>query len=188
MVEVDTGSKIKVLRTDNEGEYISKEFTNFVATIGAAKQLEELYIINNSGTWSLVDRPPNRNIIGVEWIYRKKQNPDGSLNRYKTKLAMKGYNQQLGVDYRETFAPISRLDTILLLLALSVDLGWNIYHLDLKFAFFNEILEEEINVYQLEGFEVRDEPNKVYKLHKALYGLKQAPQSWYSRIDAYLIS
>ncbi|EOY20677.1 Cysteine-rich RLK (RECEPTOR-like protein kinase) 8, putative [Theobroma cacao] len=144
-------------------------------------------MIQKNGTWSLVDRLADRNIIGVKWIFKKKLNPDGSLNRCKARLVAKGYSQLAGVDYGETFAPVARYDTIRLLLALAVALKWNVYHLDIKYAFFNGILEEEIYIDQPKGFELLSGENKVYKLHKALCGLKQAPRRWYSRINDHFI-
>ena len=100
---------------------------------------------------------------------------------------MKGFVQVVGVDYGDTFVPVARHDTIRLLLALASQMGWKVYHLDVKSAFLNGILLEEIYVQQPEDFEVIGHEHKVYKLHKALYGLKQAPRVWYSRIDSHLI-
>jgi hypothetical protein len=91
------------------------------------------------------------------------------------------------VDYGDTFAPVARHDTIRLLLALAGQKEWKVYHLDVKSAFLNGILLEEIYIQQPEGFIVTGHEHKVYKLHKALYGLKQAPRAWYSRIDTHLI-
>ncbi|WRX25989.1 Reverse transcriptase [Theobroma cacao] len=121
---------------------------------------EELQMIQKNGTWSLVDRLENRNIIGVEWIFKKKLNLDGSLNRCKARLVAKGYSQLPGVNYGETFAPVARYDTIRLLLALAATLKWNVYHLYIKFAFLNGILEKEIYIEQLEGFELSSGENK----------------------------
>ncbi|CAJ2645183.1 unnamed protein product [Trifolium pratense] len=90
-------------------------------------------------------------------------------------------------DYWYTFAPVARHDTIRLLVALTAKLGWKIYHFDVKSAFLNGLLDEDIYVDQPEGFKVAGSENKVYKLHKALYGLKQAPRAWYSRIDGHLL-
>ncbi|KAL6332552.1 hypothetical protein AAG906_008972 [Vitis piasezkii] len=111
----------------------------------------------------------------------------GSIFRHKARLVVKGFAQVAGVDYGDTFTPVARHDTIRLLLALAGQMGWKVYHLDVKSAFLNGILLEEIYVQQSEGFEVIGHEHKVYKLHKALYGLKQAPRAWYSRIDSHLI-
>jgi hypothetical protein len=149
---------------------------------------EELKMIEKNQTWKLVDRPDHKKAIGVKWVYRTKLNPDGSVNKYKARLVVKGYAQIFGVDFSETFAPVARLDTIRLLFALAAQNGWVIHQMDVKSAFLNGYLEEEIFVEQPEGFIVQGHEEKVYKLNKALYGLKQAPRSWYSRIDAHLVN
>ncbi|RVW21330.1 Retrovirus-related Pol polyprotein from transposon RE1 [Vitis vinifera] len=149
---------------------------------------EELRMIEKNDTWELVDRPQHRKVIGVKWVYRTKLNADGSVNKYKARLVVKGYSQVFGVDFSETFAPVARLDTIRMLLALTAQKGWKTYQLDVKSAFLNGYLQEEIYVEQPEGFQVKGQEEKVYLLKKALYGLKQAPRAWYSRIDEHLQS
>ncbi|RVW95066.1 Retrovirus-related Pol polyprotein from transposon RE1 [Vitis vinifera] len=149
---------------------------------------EELRMIEKNDTWELVDRPQHRKVIGVKWVYRTKLNADGSVNKYKARLVVKGYSQVFGVDFSETFAPVARLDTIRMLLALTAQKGWKTYQLDVKFAFLNGYLQEEIYVKQPKGFQVKGQEEKVYLLKKALYGLKQAPRAWYSRIDEHLQS
>ncbi|PHU18550.1 hypothetical protein BC332_14245 [Capsicum chinense] len=119
---------------------------------------EELPMINKNDTWELVDRPDQKNVIGVKWVYRTKFNLDGSIFKHKARLVVKGYSQQPGVDFGDTFAPIARHET------------------------------EDICVEQPEGFIVAGEEDKVYKLKKDLYGLKQAPRAWYSRLDTHLLS
>ncbi|KAL2345957.1 hypothetical protein Fmac_007242 [Flemingia macrophylla] len=149
---------------------------------------EELDMIEKHQTWELTEKPKDKNVIGVKWVYRTKFNADGSVNKHKARLVVKGYAQMFGVDFSETFSPVARLDTIRLLLALAAQKGWIIHHMDVKSAFLNGYLEEEIFVEQPEGFLVHGQEEKVYRLKKALYGLKQAPRSWYGRIDAHLIS
>lgn len=149
---------------------------------------EEMSMIHKNKTWELVNKPEGRKIIGVKWVYRTKLNADNSINKHKARLVVKGYAQIFGVDYSETFAPVARLDTIRLLLALSAQKGWKVFQLDVKSAFLNGVLQEEIYVEQPEGFVVQGEEDKVYLLKKALYGLKQAPKAWYSRIDEHLLS
>nr|CAN72453.1 hypothetical protein VITISV_008931 [Vitis vinifera] len=127
----------------------------------------------------------------LEWIEAMKVEIDAIERngtwKHKARLVVKGFAQVAGVDYGDTFAPVARHDTIRLLLALAGQMGWKVYHLDVKSAFLNGILLEEIYVQQPEGFEVIGHEHKVYKLHKALYGLKQAPRAWYSIIDSHLI-
>ncbi|CAL9010602.1 unnamed protein product, partial [Prunus brigantina] len=101
------------------------------------------------------------------------------------RLVAKGYSQKPGIDYNETFALVARLDTIRTLIALAAQKEWSLYQLDVKSAFLNGVLKEEVYVDQPQGFVKKDEETKVYKLHKALYGLKQAPRAWYDEIDAY---
>ena len=111
-----------------------------------AAMKEELKMIEKTQTWMLVDRPTHKKVIGVKWVYRTKLNPDGSTNKHKARLVVKGYAQMFGVDFFETFAPVARLDTIRMLLALAAQKGWNIYQMDVKSAFLNGYLEEEIFV------------------------------------------
>ncbi|CAJ2667746.1 unnamed protein product [Trifolium pratense] len=149
---------------------------------------EEMSMIQKNKTWELVDKPEDRNIIGVKWVFRTKLNADCSINKYKARLVVKGYAQIFGVDYSETFAPVSRLDTIRLVLAIAAQKGWKVFQLDVKSAFLNGDLQEEIYVEQPEGFAVQGGEDKVYLLKKALYGLKQAPRAWYSKINDHLLS
>ncbi|PKI48780.1 hypothetical protein CRG98_030822 [Punica granatum] len=143
-------------------------------------------MIGKNQTWELVERTQNRKVIGFKWVYKTKLKFDGSVNKYKARRIVKGYAQIWGVDYSETFAPVARLDTIRLLLAIVAERNWKIYQLDVKSVFLNGVLEEEIYVEQLEGFEVKGAEGRVYKLRKGLYGLKQAPSAWYNKIDTYL--
>ena len=143
-------------------------------------------MIEKNDTWELVNRSQHKKPIRVKWVYRTKLNADGSINKYKARLVVKGYAQVFRVDFSEAFAQVTRLDTIRLLLALSVHKGWKVYQLDVKSAFLNGYLQEEIFVEQPMGFQVKGQEDKVYLLKKALYGLKQAPRAWYSRIDEHL--
>ncbi|KAH9704543.1 hypothetical protein KPL70_011512 [Citrus sinensis] len=113
---------------------------------------DEIKMIHKNQTWELVDRPLHKKTIGVKWVYRTKLNADGSVNKFKARLVVKGYAQLFGVDFSETFAPVARLDTIRLLLALAAQKQWKIYQLDVKSAFLNGYLDEEIFVEQPEGF------------------------------------
>ncbi|KAI5334699.1 hypothetical protein L3X38_024832 [Prunus dulcis] len=145
----------------------------------------ELEMIEKNNTWKLVDRPFGKPIIGVKWVYKTKLNLDGSVQKNKARLVAKGYSQKPGIDYNETFAPVARLDTIRTLIAFAAQKEWNLYQLDVKYAFLNGVLKEEVYVEQPQGFVKDNEEIRVYKLNKALYGLKQAPRAWYDEIDSY---
>jgi hypothetical protein len=123
----------------------------------------------------------------VKWVYKTKLNEHGAVDKYKARLVVKGYSQQYGVDYTEVFAPVARMETIRLVVALAAQRGWTIYQLDVKSAFLYGELNEEIFVDQPCGYVQKGNEHKVYKLKKALYGLKQAPRAWYSRIEAYFM-
>jgi hypothetical protein len=108
--------------------------------------------------------------------------------RNKSRLVAQGYSQKEEIDYEETFAPVARLEAIRILLAFSVAKGFKLYQMDVKSAFLNGFLEEEMYVMQPPGFESVEFPHKVYRLRKALYGLKQAPRAWYGRLRGFLFS
>ncbi|KAK8934594.1 hypothetical protein KSP39_PZI014788 [Platanthera zijinensis] len=146
---------------------------------------EEIRAITKNKTWILVNRPHNRAIIGLKWIFKLKEDEAGRIVKHKARLVAKGYTQRPGQDYDETFAPVARLTTIRLILATAAQYNWPIYQLDVKSAFLNGELMEEVYVTQPQGYEVEGEEEKVYRLHKALYGLKQAPRAWHQNIDAF---
>ena len=143
--------------------------------------------IERNKTWVLTTLPEGVKNIGVKWIFKTKLNENGEIDKCKARLMAKGYAQQYGIDYIEVYAPVARLDTICLIIALAAQEGWSIFQLDVKSAFLHGELSEEIFVQQPQGYEKKGEEHKVYKLNKALYGLKQAPRAWYSKIEAYFI-
>ena len=125
---------------------------------------------------SLVERP-KQNVVGTKWVFRNKQNEDGVVTRNKARLVAKDYSQVEGLDFDETFAPIARLESIRILLTFATHHDFKLQQMDVKSAFLNGPIKEEVYVEQLPGFEDPKYPNHVYKLHKALYGLKQAPRA-----------
>ncbi|KAL0436225.1 UNVERIFIED_CONTAM: Retrovirus-related Pol polyprotein from transposon RE1 [Sesamum radiatum] len=149
---------------------------------------EEIKMIEKNDTWELAERPKDKEVIGVKWIYKTKLNADGSIQKHKARLVAKGYSQLPGIDYTETFAPVARLDTIRALVAIAANKKWKIYQMDVKSAFLNGYIDEEIYVEQPQGFVAKGCEEKVLRLKKALYGLKQAPRAWYSRIDNYFMN
>ncbi|CAL2246103.1 unnamed protein product [Prunus armeniaca] len=146
----------------------------------------ELEMIEKNNTWDLVDRPFEKPVIGVKWVYKVKLNLDGTVQKNKARLVAKGYSQKPGMDYNETFAQVARLDTIRTLIALTAQKEWSLYQLDVKSAFLNGILKEEVYVEQPQGYIQENEETKVYKLNKALYGLKQAPRPGIIIVSLYV--
>ncbi|KAD4982803.1 hypothetical protein E3N88_19474 [Mikania micrantha] len=144
---------------------------------------EEIASIERNKTWTLVDLPNGHRHKGR---FKIKKDAKGKITRHKARLVAKGYIQQYGVDYDEVFAPVARLETVRLVLALSAHKGWLVHHLDVKTAFLHGDLSEEVFVKQPEGFEKKGQEEKVYKLTKALYGLKQAPRAWNTKLDGVL--
>ena len=112
-------------------------------------------------------------------------NAQGEIERYKARLVAKGYMQKAGIDYEEVFAPVARMETIRLLISLAAQNKWSIFQMDVKSAFLNGVLEEEVYIEQPLGYVKEGKENKVLKLKKALYGLKQALRAWNTRINAY---
>lgn len=146
---------------------------------------DELASIKQNGTWERVELPKGKNVISLKWIFKTKFLPDGSIQKYNARLVVRGFSQQQGIDFDETFSPVARFETVRLILALAAQKQWTVFQFDVKSAFLNGDLEEEVYVSQPPGFENWKEENKVYRLRKALYGLKQAPRAWYSKIDNF---
>ncbi|KAL8109911.1 hypothetical protein AgCh_025854 [Apium graveolens] len=148
---------------------------------------EELDQFERSKALKLVPAPKNRSIIGTKWVFRNKMDENGIVTRNKARLVAKGYSQEKGIDYDETFAPVARLEAIRIFLEFTAHSNFKVYQMDVKSAFLNGELEEEVYVQQPHSFEDPKFPNFVYKLLKALYGLKQAPRAWYDTLSDFLL-
>ncbi|GJX24679.1 retrovirus-related pol polyprotein from transposon TNT 1-94 [Tanacetum coccineum] len=135
---------------------------------------EELNQFIANDVWELVPQPKNMTIIGTKWVFRNKLDENGIFSRNKAMLVAQGYNQQEGIDYDETYAPVARLESIRILLAYACALDFKLFQMDVKSAFLNGFINEEVYVAQPPGFIDFEKLNHVYKLKKALYGLKQA--------------
>ena len=147
---------------------------------------EELHQFVRNDMWELVPRPRGVNVIETKWIFKNKLDEHGTMIENKSKLIAQGYTQVEGIDFDETFAPVTRLKSIRILLAIASHLNFKLYQMNVKSAFLNRMLQEEVYVEQPKGFVDPHRPDDVYKLKKALYGFKQAPKAWYDRLTAYL--
>jgi hypothetical protein len=138
-------------------------------------------------TWHLIPPHPDLNVINCKWVFRLNHKPDGSIERHKTHLVAKGFTQQYGIDYDDTFSPVVKHTTIRLLLALAISRGWAIQQIDIQNVFLHGILDEVVYMRQPPGFVDSKYPNYICKLDKSLYGLKQAPCAWFSHLSSKLL-
>ncbi|KAJ1686716.1 hypothetical protein LUZ63_018106 [Rhynchospora breviuscula] len=148
---------------------------------------EELNQFERNQVWELVPLPSGKQVIGTKWVYRNKLDEIGNVVRNKVRLVAQGFKQQEGIDFEETFAPVARLESIRMLLAYAANKGFTLFQMDVKSAFLNGWIDEEVYVQQPPGFVDHFNPDYVFKLHKALYGLKQAPRAWYGRLCTFLL-
>ncbi|WOH04396.1 hypothetical protein DCAR_0623805 [Daucus carota subsp. sativus] len=148
---------------------------------------EEIIALKQNETWDLVPKPPGIKPISFKWVYKIKTHQDGSVERYKARLVARGFSQQYGIDYDETFSPVAKLTTIRVLLALAASNNWKLWQMDVKNAFLHGELDRVIYMEQPRGFESKERSDYVCKLRKALYGLRQAPRAWYGKIGEFLV-
>jgi hypothetical protein len=138
-------------------------------------------------TWKLVDPPFGTKPIGCKWLFKNKYRSDGSLEKHKARLVAKGFAQKKGVDYEETFASTTKWATIRTLFFMAAHNGWKIHQMNVKAAFLNGHLKDNVFMSQPEGFVVKGQEHKVCKLIISLYGLKQAPRAWYEKLTKHLL-
>jgi hypothetical protein len=148
--------------------------------------MEEYNSIMKNDVWDVVPRPEGKSVVTSRWLYKLKHAADGSVEKYKARFVALGFSQVEGVDYDETFAPAAKYTSTRAVISIAAEMGWKIHQMDVKTAFPNGFIEEEVYIEQPLGFEVHGRESHVCRLKKALYGLKQAPGAWHSRIDAYL--
>ncbi|GJT26173.1 retrovirus-related pol polyprotein from transposon TNT 1-94 [Tanacetum coccineum] len=146
---------------------------------------EELNQFVANVVWELVPLPISQSVIGTKWVFRNKLDEYGIVSRNKARLVAQGYNQQEGINYDETYTPVARLESIRILLTIACANDFNLYQMDVKSAFLNGFINEEVYVAQPSGFIDFQKPNYVYKLKKALYGLKQAPKACQNLCDGF---
>ncbi|GJU35934.1 retrovirus-related pol polyprotein from transposon TNT 1-94 [Tanacetum coccineum] len=172
---------------DHPLENIISELAQPVST---RLQLHEqaLFCFYDAFLTALVPRPEKVTVITLKWIYKVKLDELGGILKNKARLVARGYRQEEGIDFEESFAPVARLEAIRIFLAFAAHMNMVVYQMDVKTAFLNGNLREEVYVSQPDGFVDPDNPNHVYKLKKALYGLKQAPRAWYDMLSSFLIS
>ncbi|GKA28222.1 retrovirus-related pol polyprotein from transposon TNT 1-94 [Tanacetum coccineum] len=149
---------------------------------------EEIHEFERLQVWELVSYPDKVMLIKLKWIYKIKTDKFGEVLKNKDRLVAQGFRQEKGIDFEESIASVARIEAILIFIANAANKNMTIFQMDVKTAFLNGELKEEVHVSQPEGFFDQDNPSHVYKLKKALYGLKQAPRVCYDMLSSFLLS
>ena len=143
---------------------------------------EKLDALSKNHTWDLVTLPPRKSMVSCKWICKIKTSFNGSIERYKARLVAKGFTQEYGIDYKETFAPVARISSVCALLAIAAANKWGLFQMNVKNAFLNGDLSEEVYTQPPPNLSV--ESNKVCHFRRALYGLKQTPRTWFVKFSS----
>ncbi|KAK8600391.1 hypothetical protein V6N12_050245 [Hibiscus sabdariffa] len=164
-----------------------KTYQEAVSSPDSKKWLEamrsEMDSMSSNQVWTLVEPPEGIKPIGCKWVFKKKTDMDGNVQTYKGRLVAKGFRQIHGIDYDETFSPVAMFKSIRILLAIAAFHDYEIWQMDVKTAFLNGKLEEDVYMTQPEGFVAPENAGKVFKLQRSIYGLKQASRSWNLRFN-----
>ena len=148
---------------------------------------EKLNQFVRNDVWELTPRPEDVHVIDTKWIFKSKTDEDGEIIQNKSQLVAQGYTQVKGVDFDESFTPVARLESIHILISIACTMNFKLYQMDVKCAFLNSHLNEEVFVELPKGFEDPHFLDHVLRLKKALYGLKQSPRAWYDQLTQYLL-
>ena len=149
---------------------------------------EEMVSFDETDTFTLVPYQPDMHILGCRWIFRIKLNADGTVKCLRSRLVVKCYDQEQGIDYLDTYSPVVKSPTIRAILHLATVNNWDIRQLDVKHAFLYGDLTETVYMHQPPGFINKEKLGYVCKLNKAIYGLKQAPRAWFNRFSDFLLA
>ncbi|KAJ9558659.1 hypothetical protein OSB04_013273 [Centaurea solstitialis] len=158
-------------------------YLGFLVSQDSGDLKAEMQSMYDNQVWELTDLPQHCRAVGRKWVFKKKTDMDGNVHTFKARLVAKGFTQTHGIDYDETFSLVAMLKSIRILMAISAYFNYEIWQMDVKTAFLNGKLTEDVYMEQPEGFEDPKNPNKVCKLLKSIYGLKQASRSWNLQFD-----
>ncbi|GKC45714.1 retrovirus-related pol polyprotein from transposon TNT 1-94 [Tanacetum coccineum] len=172
---------------DHPLEQVIGEPSRPVLTRNQLRTDEELLPFKRLDVWVLVSPPDNIKPLTLKWLFKNKHDEENTVIRNKTRLVVRGYRQEEGIDFEESFAPIARMEAIRIFLAYVAHKSFTLFQMDVKTTFLHGTLKEDVYVCQPEGFIEVDHPSHVYKLKKALYGLKQAPRAWYDELSKFLL-
>ncbi|KAH9291902.1 hypothetical protein KI387_042909 [Taxus chinensis] len=173
--------------TDDEPKTVKEAFGSNERKFWKKAMEEEMESLYKNNTWDLVKLPPGRKQVGCKWVFKKKYNADGKIEKYKARLVAKGFSQVEGLDFGEIFSLVAKLHSIRFLLAIVAAFDLEIEQMDVKTMFLHGELEEEIYMTQPESFKIKGKEDLVCRLKKSLYGLKQSPRMWNQKFDRYVL-
>ena len=178
--------------TDIGAENDSKTFSQAISCkefdLWYNSMKDELDSMKSNEVWDLIKLPKGAKAISCKWVYKTKRDSLGNIERYKARLVAKGFTQKERIYCKETFSPVSKKDSLRIILALVAHLDLELQQMDVTTAFLNGDLEEEVYMKQPEGFSSREGEHSVCKLKKSIYGLKQASRQWYYKIHGVITS
>ncbi|CAA7023934.1 unnamed protein product [Microthlaspi erraticum] len=177
-----------VFLCENEPRTYSEAMSTPEADLWKEAVNSEMDSILQNHTYIITDLPPGFKALGCRWIFKTKLKTDGAIDKYKARLVVQGFRQVEGLDFFDTYSPVTRITSIRILIAIASLRDLEIHQMDVKTAFLNGDLEEEIYMKQPEGFVTPGQEHKVCKLVKSLYGLKQAPKQWHEKFDHVMMS
>nr|GEX88547.1 retrovirus-related Pol polyprotein from transposon TNT 1-94 [Tanacetum cinerariifolium] len=163
------------------------DLTYAPSTITTQQPTEELLQFKRLDVWVLVSTPDNNKPLTLKWLFKNKHDEENTVIQNKSRLVVRGYRQEEGIDFEKSFAPVARMEAIRIFLAHAAHKSFTVFQMDVKTAFLHGMLKEDVYVCQPEGFIDADHLSHVFKLKKALYGLKQAPKPWYDELLMFLL-
>ena len=179
-------SNLALTITDDDPRTVTEAVDSEDGKLWKEAMVDEMASLNKNEAWDLVEFLAGRKPIGRKWVFKKKMNVEGKVEKYKARLVEKGYSQVLGIDFGDIFSPVAKVTSIRLLLSVVDAFDFEVEQMDVKTTFLHGDLEEEIYMKQPEGFMVKGKKELVCRLKKSLYGLKQSPRMWYQKFDTYI--
>jgi hypothetical protein len=183
----DFRSNFALSITDDDPKTVREAVNSEDSKLWKKAMVEEMDALDKNEAWDIVELPAGRKSIGSKWLFKKKFNAEGKVEKYKAQLVAKGYSQVQGIDFSEIFSPVAKLSSIRFLLFIDVAFDLEVEQMDVKTTFLHGDLKEEIYMKQPEGFVVKGKKELVCKLKMSLYGLKQSPRMWYQKFDTYIL-
>jgi hypothetical protein len=183
----DFRSNFSLSITDDDPRTVREAVNLEDSKLWKKAMVEEMDALDKNEAWDIVEFPAGRKFVGRKWLFKKKFNAQGKVEKYKARLVAKGYSQVEGIDFGEIFSHVAKLTSIRFILSIVADFDLEVEQMDVKTTFLHGDLEEEIYMKQPEGFVVKGKKELVCKLKKSLYGLKQSPRMWYQKFDTYIL-